>query len=94
MRPRNLLWPLQPSPLLCIVLALTPVVQASLGDRQPEFRSCVAVSSRKSTMDLSASRCLDSSADDVIGLHQCELWRRRTLHSYEHTHQCANDNMN
>jgi len=44
MRPRTLSWPLQPSSLLCIVLALTSVVQASLGDRQPEFKSCVAVS--------------------------------------------------
>jgi hypothetical protein len=44
MRPRNIAWPLQPSSLLCIVLALAPVVQASLGDRQPEFKSCVAVS--------------------------------------------------
>jgi hypothetical protein len=30
---------------LCLVLALAPAVQASLGDRQPEFKSCVAVSS-------------------------------------------------
>jgi hypothetical protein len=44
MRPRNLLWPLQPSSLLCIALALSPAVHASLGDRQPEFKSCVAVS--------------------------------------------------
>lgn len=30
--------------LLCAALVLAPVVQASLGDRQPEFKSCVAVS--------------------------------------------------
>jgi hypothetical protein len=33
--------------LLCLALTLllVPAVQASLGDRQPEFKSCVAVSS-------------------------------------------------
>jgi hypothetical protein len=31
--------------LLCLVLTLAPAAQASLGDRQPEFKSCVAVSS-------------------------------------------------
>jgi hypothetical protein len=30
--------------LICLVLALATAVQASLGDRQPEFKSCVAVS--------------------------------------------------
>lgn len=30
--------------LLCLALPLLPPVQASLGDRQPEFKSCVAVS--------------------------------------------------
>jgi hypothetical protein len=31
--------------LLCLALTLAPAVRASLGDRQPEFKSCVAVSS-------------------------------------------------
>jgi hypothetical protein len=31
--------------LICLALTLAPAVQASLGDRQPEFKSCVAVSS-------------------------------------------------
>jgi hypothetical protein len=30
---------------LCLALTLATAVQASLGDRQPEFKSCVAVSS-------------------------------------------------
>lgn len=30
--------------LLCIALVLIPAAEASLGDRQPEFKSCVAVS--------------------------------------------------
>jgi hypothetical protein len=56
MRLHSLARPLQPSSLLCIALALAPVVHASLGDRQPEFKSCVHVSSQswKLTIDLSA----------------------------------------
>lgn len=56
MRLHSLSRPLQPSSLLCIALALVPVVHASLGDRQPEFKSCVHVSSSpwKLTMDLLA----------------------------------------
>lgn len=30
--------------LLCLALVLAPTAEASLGDRQPEFKSCVAVS--------------------------------------------------
>jgi hypothetical protein len=36
--------------LLCLALTLAPAVQASLGDRQPEFKSCVAVSSMRLKM--------------------------------------------
>jgi len=56
MRLHTLSRPLQPSSLLCIALALVPVVHASLGDRQPDFKSCVHVSSQpwKLTMRLLA----------------------------------------
>jgi hypothetical protein len=41
---RTLARPTWPQSLLCIAVALAPVAKASLGDRQPEFKSCVAVS--------------------------------------------------
>ena len=60
--------PFSPSSLLCIALALVPVVLASLGDRQPEFKSCVHVSARplKPTMDLLAMRPLSDTADGIF----------------------------
>ena len=42
---RDFALPIRLISFLCLALTLAPAVQASLGDRQPEFKSCVAVSS-------------------------------------------------
>nr|POE78628.1 protein per1 like [Quercus suber] len=48
--------------LLCLLIGLTGLSNASLGDRLPEFRTCVAVYPRKLPYDLKASNTNSNSA--------------------------------